>query len=126
MDSSKRNKSLHQNPASARKSSAKRNSFGDSNDFPIRHLTKSEYMKVRNIPLLEPDLKKYEDLNPSTGMCQPTTNPKKFMKNEYNLITFNMLKYYHKGKVVQRKIQRRKDIKTKMIFTMDNRQIETT
>ena len=78
MDSSKRNKSV--NPNSARKSSSKRNSFGESSEFPIRHLTKSEYMKVRNIPLLEPDVKKHEDLNPSVGVCQPTTNPRKFMK----------------------------------------------
>lgn len=78
--SSKRNKSLSN--YSARKSSAKRNSIGDS-DFPIRHLTKSEYMKIRNIPLLEPDVQKREDLNPSASLCQPTTNPKKFFRAEY-------------------------------------------
>lgn len=81
--SSKRNKNLNQ---SARKSSAKKNTFGgDSSDFPIRHLTKSEYMKVRNIPLLEPDIQKNEDFNPSTNLCQPTTNPKKFLQSKYFL-----------------------------------------
>ena len=77
--SSKRNKSQNY---SARKSSSKKNSISDSNDFPIRHLTKSEYMKVRNIPLLEPDMKKYADIGPSNYICQLTINPKKSVSPE--------------------------------------------
>lgn len=80
--STKRNKSL----SSSTRKSVKRNSFGESSDFPIRHLTKSEYMKIRNIPLLEHDIHKQEDLNPTASACHPTTNPKKFFKEEYNNI----------------------------------------
>lgn len=88
---SKRNKSL----SSSTRKSVKRNSYGE-NDFPIRHLTKSEYMKIRNIPLLEQDIHKQEDLNPNACVCLPTTNPKKFFKQEYKIIKFFYLKYYER------------------------------
>lgn len=63
----------------SRKSQSHHRKSSNSGDFPVRHLTKSEYMKVRNIPLLVPDPTMIRDY--ASAHITQTINP--FSKDNY-------------------------------------------